>query len=173
MGPVSAAVEIDVPRSVAFAELCDLSRRPSFTDHFLSDLHLTRIDPVGVGAGARFRFETLPRHLWMDTTITEVEEPHRIVEHGRGGRANRIPSTTVWELLEGPGSLITVRVSFWTEPSNPVDRAIDVARDGLGLARARLARGAAPPPRPARGRSRRRRSRVAVAGGNPHATGIP
>src|SRR5262245_6593925 len=137
MGPVSAAVEIDVPRSVAFAELCDLSRRPSFTDHFISRLRLTRIDPVGLGAGARFRFETHPRRVWMDTTITEIEEPQQIVEHGRGGRGNRIPSTTVWELLEGPGSLVTVRVSFWTEPSNLVDRAID----SIGMASVWFGRG--------------------------------
>ncbi len=172
MGPVSAAVEIDVPRQVAFAELCDLSRRPSFTDHFISDLHLTRIDPVGLGAGARFRFHTPPRHLWMDTTITEVSEPQRIVEHGRGGRVNRIPSTTVWELLEGPGSLITVRVSFWTEPSNPLDRAID----SVGMASVWLGRGW----REAMSRLRdnlesgaAETGPVAIAGGNPHATGIP
>jgi uncharacterized protein YndB with AHSA1/START domain len=172
MGPVSAAVEIDVPRSVAFAELCDLSRRPSFTDHFISELRLTRIDPVGVGAGARFRFETAPRHLWMDSTITEVEEPQRIVEHGRGGRTNRIPSTTVWELLEGPGPLITARVSFWTEPPSHVDRAID----SLGLASVWLERGW----REAMNRLRDNleagagaAGAIAVAGGNPHATGIP
>ncbi len=92
---------------------------------------------LGIGAGARFRFQTFPRHLWMDTVITEVEEPQRIVEHGHGGRANRIPSTTVWELLEGPGSLITVRVSFWTEPSNHIDRAIDA----VGMASVGLQRG--------------------------------
>ncbi|HEY7257090.1 MAG TPA: SRPBCC family protein [Solirubrobacterales bacterium] len=172
MGPVGAAVEIDVPRSVAFAELCDLSRRPSFTDHFISDLRLTRIDPVGAGAGARFRFETFPRHLWMDTTITEIEEPQRIVEHGSGGRANRIPSTTVWELLEGPGSLITARVSFWTAPSSHLDRAID----SLGMASFWLGRGW----REAMSRLRDNLEAgtgaaepVSVAGGNPYATGVP
>jgi uncharacterized protein YndB with AHSA1/START domain len=174
MGPVSASVEIDVPRPLAFAELCDLSRRPSFTDHFISDLRLTRIDPVGVGAGARFRFETPPRHLWMDTVITEVEEPQRIVEHGHGGRTNRIPSTTVWELLEGPGSLLTARVSFWTEPASHVDRAID----SIGMASVWLERGW----REAMHRLRDNLEAeaggaapagIAVAGGNPHATGIP
>ncbi len=38
----------------------------------------------------------------MDTTIVEADGPHRLVEHGRGGRSNRIPSTTLWELTEGP-----------------------------------------------------------------------
>src|SRR3954449_10387560 len=111
MGPVSAEVEIDVTRERAFEAIADLALRPAFTDHFLSDFHLTRIASTGVGAGARFRFAVWPRTVWMDTTIAEVEEPQRIVEHGRGGRVNRIPSTTVWELTGGPGSLTRVRVS--------------------------------------------------------------
>jgi hypothetical protein len=172
MGPVSAAIEIDVPRERAFAELIDLGRRPSFTDHFISDLRLTRIDPSGLGAGARFRFDVLPRKLWMDSTITEVEEPQRIVEHGRGGRGNRIPSTTAWELLEGPGSLITVRVSFWTEPSHPVDRAVDA----LGAASLWQERGWREALRRLRDQLESEKAEgapVGVAGGNPHATGIP
>lgn len=172
MGPVSASVEIDVPRQRAFAELVDLARRPSFTDHFVSDFRLTRIEPSGLGAGARFRFDLPLRDVWMDTTIVEIEEPSRIVERGRGGRVNRIPSTTVWELLEGPGSLVTVRVSFWTEPANHADRAIEKLtggsfwqerawREALRRLRDRLESGAAAEaPR-------------AVAGGNAHATGIP
>ena len=51
MGPVSAEIEIDVPRERVFAALADLAARPSFTDHFLTGFHLTRIDPAGVGAG--------------------------------------------------------------------------------------------------------------------------
>ncbi len=55
MGPVSAEIEIDVPRERVFAAIADLARRPSFTDHFLDGFHLTRIESSGVGAGARFR----------------------------------------------------------------------------------------------------------------------
>jgi uncharacterized protein YndB with AHSA1/START domain len=125
MGPVSAEVEIDVPRERVFAALGDLARRPSFTDHFLADFHLTRIESSGIGAGARFRLELPPRSAWMDTAIVELDELHRIVERGRGGRANRTPSTTVWELLGDAGSLTKVRVSHWTEPSNRLDRALE------------------------------------------------
>ena len=125
MGPVSAEIEIDVPRRRAFEEIADLALRPSFTDHFLSDFHLTRIESRGAGAGARFRFAVRPRRVWMDTAIAELDQPHRIVEQGRGGRANRIPSTTLWELTEGPGSLTTVRVSYWTEPG-ALDRGLEL-----------------------------------------------
>ena len=43
MGPVSAEVEIDVPRQRAFDAIADLALRPAFTDRFVSDFHLTRI----------------------------------------------------------------------------------------------------------------------------------
>lgn len=172
MGPVSAEIEVDSPRQRAFGVLTDLSLRPAFTDHFVADYHLTRIEPSGVGAGARFRFTCGPRDVWTDTTIVETDAPHVIRERGRGGRGNRIPSNTVWELTEGPGSLTTVRVSYWTEPRNPVDRALELLtassvvyergwRRALRRFRDQLESdelGAHP---------------VAIAGGNRHATGIP
>jgi uncharacterized protein YndB with AHSA1/START domain len=172
MGPVSAEIEIDVPRERVFETIADLARRPSFTDHFLSDFHLTRIESSGIGAGARFCVASPLRKVWMDTAIVELEPPHKLTERGRGGRSNRIPTTTVWELTEGTGSLTRVRVSQWTEPSNPLDRALEVLaansasaqrgwRTALRRLRDQLESGeAAPAP-------------VAVAGGNSHATGIP
>lgn len=172
MGPVSAEIEVDASRERVFEAISDLARRPSFTDHFLGGFHLTRIDSRGLGAGARFRFESPLRSVWMDTTIVELEAPHKLVERGWGGRTNRIPTTIVWELVEGTGSLTKVTVAHWTEPANPVDRALEIAagnslsaQRGWNEALRRLREqlesdGAAPDP-------------LAVAGGNPHATGIP
>ena len=172
MGPVSAEIEVDAPREHVFAMLADLALRLSFTDHFLTGFHLTRIESSGIGAGARFRVASRLRPVWMDTAIVALERPHKIVEKGRGGRANRIPATTVWELTEGGGSLTRVRVSHWTEPSNPLDRALETLsgssgsvergwREALRRLRDLLESGdAAPAP-------------VGVAGGNAHATGIP
>lgn len=126
MGLAGAEIEIDAPREEVFAAIADLARRPSFTDHFLTDFHLTRLESRGVGAGARFRVALPPRSIWMDTAITELEVPHMLVERGRGGRLNRIPVTVAWELTEGTGSLTRVGVSHWTEPANPVDRAVEL-----------------------------------------------
>jgi len=172
MGPVSAEIEIDAPRERAFATIGDLAKRPSFTDHFIADFHLTRIESRGIGAGARFRVALPLRSVWMDTVIAELEQPHKIVERGHGGRSNRIPVTTVWELLEGSGSLIRVRVSHWTEPSSPLDKALESVtgaalwqQRGWGEALRRL-RDQLESEAPS-GQS------IAVAGGNPHATGIP
>src|SRR3954466_3097184 len=101
MGPVSCEIEIDAPREQVYAALLDLSLRPSFSDNFQADFHLTRIDPLGVGAGARFCVIGPLRKIWMDTTIVSTEEPFRIVEEGEAGRGNRIRNHTVWELTEG------------------------------------------------------------------------
>ncbi len=172
MGPVSAEIEIDVPRQRAFEAISDLSLRPAFTDHFLTDFHLTRIEPTGVGAGARFRFAVWPRRVWMDTTIAGLDGPYRLIEHGRGGRANRIASTTLWELTEGPGALTKVRVSYWTEPTNPVDRGLEVL-SGASIPYERRWREALRRLREQLESGRLDRRPLAVAGGNPHATGIP
>jgi uncharacterized protein YndB with AHSA1/START domain len=171
MGPIRAETEIDVPRERVFETIGDLALRPAFTDHFLSGFHLTRIEPAGVGAGARFRVEAPLRSIWMDTAIVELEEPHRVVERGQGGRVNRIPTHTVWELTEGPGSLTAVRMSHWTEPSR-FDRGLELLsaasvwqerswREALRRLRDGLESGAW------------EAERVAVAGGNRYATGIP
>jgi hypothetical protein len=126
MGPVSAEIEIDVSRETAFDFISDLSNRSTFTDHFISDFRLLRVESTGVGAGARFRFYAPPQAIWMDSTIVELQRPHRISERGKGGRWNRIPAGTEWELTIGAGSLTGVRVTHWTEPGNPIDRAKEV-----------------------------------------------
>lgn len=172
MGPIRAEVEIDAPRERIFELIDDLSLRPSFTDHFLTDFHLTRIDARGVGAGARFRIKAPLRAVWMDTTIVEQEPEAKIVEAGSGGRANRIRTHTVWELTGGTGALTAVTVSHWTEPANPLDRALEVFSAGSfwqerGWREAlRRLRETIESDLPAG-------ERIAVAGGNRYATGIP
>ena len=134
MRPVSATTSIDAPRERVFELLCDLSVRPAFTDHFLSGFRLSRVEPSGVGAGARFQLHESCD--WMDTVIVEADPPHLLREHGHGGRVNRIPVSTVWELAEGPGpGSCEVTVTFWTEPANPVDRVRELVGASRWFAR--------------------------------------
>ena len=156
-----------LPRERVFGLICDLSIRPAFTDHMFKDLRLERVDPVGVGAGARFRIGD--DGAWLDTVIEEVESPHTVREHGHGGRVNRLPVFTVWELAEGPGpDGCEVTVSFWAEPRKLVRPAPQPARAQRPPA-AWLGAGAAA----AQGARRERRAAAAGRGGGRRpATGL-
>jgi hypothetical protein len=121
MGPISVRRAIDAPRSDVFDLLCDLANRPAFTEHFLREFRLERLESAGVGASARMLIAK-PR-LWMETVIVEADRPYRIAESGKGGRLDRIPILTAWEVVEGPASATSVvTVRFATEPAHPVDR---------------------------------------------------
>ncbi|HTT93710.1 MAG TPA: SRPBCC domain-containing protein [Solirubrobacterales bacterium] len=172
MGPISAEIEIDASREAAFSLLSDLARRPAFTDHFLSGFRLTRIDARGEGAGARFRVEAPLRSPWEDTTIVSLEEPFKIEERGAGGRSNRIPTHTVWEIEPGRAGMTLVRLTHWTAPTEPVDKLVESLSFGAHFQRKGWSEAL-----------RRLRDileaegpggeRIAVAGGNRYATGIP
>jgi uncharacterized protein YndB with AHSA1/START domain len=120
LGPISVKTSIDASREPVYELLCDLAVRPAFTDHFVSDFRLQRLESSGIGAAARFRLAG--PGLWMETVISDVAPPHRILERGAGGRWDRIPITTSWELHEsGPGGC-EVTLRFMTEPRHPLDR---------------------------------------------------
>jgi hypothetical protein len=121
MGPIAVTKAIDAPRERIFDLICDLANRPGFTDHFLRDYRLERFESAGVGAAARMRIDK--PGLWMETVIMDTSRPYRIMERGKGGRLDRIPILTAWELVEGPGAATSeVTVRFATEPTSPVDR---------------------------------------------------
>ncbi|HKH23735.1 MAG TPA: hypothetical protein VKA88_08930, partial [Solirubrobacterales bacterium] len=65
---------------------------------------------------------------YMETVIAEVDRPYRIVEHGRGGRLDRLPIRIVWELEEGPTT--RVKLTFWTLPAGPFARFREIGREG-------------------------------------------
>ena len=137
MGPVSERIAIDAPRDAVFEILSDLSARPSFTDHFAEGFHLLRIDPVGKGAGARFK---LRETGWIDSIIEEVDRPHRLVERGMGGYLNRVPNVTEWLLSDYGAAGCEVQLTFWTEPKHATDKLRDARASerklGKGLRKA-------------------------------------
>jgi uncharacterized protein YndB with AHSA1/START domain len=130
------SIIVGAPREQVFDYLRDIANHPEFTDHYLVDWHLTRIDSVGLGAGARFRVKAPGnRFSWGDVTFIEVEAPHRIVEAGRTGKNNRIRTLGVYELAPGASGTTRVRFTLETEPVTLSDRLLE----GLG-ARAWLKR---------------------------------
>jgi hypothetical protein len=128
MGPVIAETTIDAPRERIFPLVADLAMRPSFCGHFQDEYRLQRVESRGVGAAARFHVGAPRFPIWMETVIEEVDAPHRVLERGRGARADRMAIGTAWELVEGAGTMTEVTVSFWTEP----DHALDRFREHLG-----------------------------------------
>jgi carbon monoxide dehydrogenase subunit G len=124
--PVSVSVRIGRPREEVFAYLADIANHSEFSDHYLKDWRLTRIDTVGRGAGARFRMDIpFQRFAWADMTFVVVEPPHRIVAVGRGGKFNRIKTTAIWTLDVAPGGGTEVEYMVETEPELPTDRLME------------------------------------------------
>ena len=123
--PVTSAITIDRPREEVFDYLADIANDAEFSDHYLKDWRLTRVDSVGKGAGARFRRDKrFDRFGWGDMTFIEVDRPYRIVAAGRGGKFNRNKTFTTWTLTPSGGSTI---VEFTTEiePKLPTDRIME------------------------------------------------
>ncbi len=126
MDPVTVSTVISAPREAIFEYLEDIANHPEFTDHFLRDWHLTRIDSVGRGAGVRFRIAApLSRFSWAEVTFAEVERPSRIVEVGRTGKNNRIRTLGIWQLDPGPAGATRVSFTVQTWPAKLSDRLLE------------------------------------------------
>src|SRR3954449_4382815 len=129
MDPVTASITIARPRAEVFAYLADIANHPEFSDHYLKEWRLTRMDSVGKGAGARYRIDApFQRFGWADMTFVEVDPPFKIVAAGNGGKFNRVRTYAEWTLHEtGHGT----RVDFMTEtePALRTDRFVEA----LGL----------------------------------------
>jgi uncharacterized protein YndB with AHSA1/START domain len=124
--PLTVSTVISAPREQVFAYLQDIANHAEFTDHYLVDWHLTREDSVGPGAGARFRVKAPGnRFSWADSTFSEVSAPHRIVEVGRTGKANRIRTLGVYELSAAPGGATRVQFTLQTETRVLSDRIME------------------------------------------------
>ncbi len=126
MDPVTVTTVISAPREQVFDYLEDIANHEEFCDHYLVDWHLTRIDSVGRGAGARFRVKAPgSRFSWADVTFVEVERPYKIVEAGRTGKYNRIRTLGVYELAPGPSDSTRVRFTLQTVPVTLSDRLME------------------------------------------------
>ena len=126
MEPFTVTTTIAKPREQVFEYLADIANHPEFSDHYLVDWHLTRIDTYGTGAGARFRIKApLNRFAWADVTFAEMQPPFKIVERGRGGKYNRIRMVGTYTLSPGPGDTTRVEYTLETVPSQLSDKLLD------------------------------------------------
>jgi uncharacterized protein YndB with AHSA1/START domain len=126
MDPVTANVLIDRPREEVFDYLADIANHQEFSDHYLKQWRLTRVDSVGRGAGARFKIDApLDRFGWGDMTFIEVQRPHKIVAAGRAGKFNRMKTWTTWTLTPS-GHATQVEVTTESVPALLTDRFMEL-----------------------------------------------
>jgi len=125
MDPITAHVVIDRPREEIFEYLADIANHPEFSDHFMKEWRLTRVESYGRGAGARFKLDApMDRFSWGDMTFIEVQPPYQIVAAGRGGKFNRNETWTTWTLTPS-GSSTRVEITTESAPKLPTDRFIE------------------------------------------------
>ena len=127
MNPVESRIVISAPREEVYAFISDMASRVAWMDHFLDDYRLTRVNPVGVGAGAAFVVDSPLFPQRAEYQIVEAEAPRRLRERGRIGRLGRTTGWTEWELVDNYGST-ELTVTVWTEPGIRWDGI----KEGLG-----------------------------------------
>lgn len=126
MRPVTVHTAISAPRERIFDFVADLSLRPAYCDHYLADYRLSRANPRGLGAAARFRLDAPLADEWAEIEIKVCDRPRRIVEEGRVGRLGRSRLVAVYDLSAEAGGLTRVELTTYSEPGTVVDRLKEI-----------------------------------------------
>ena len=115
MRPIEARIVISAPREEVFDFIADVAARPAWHDHYLKDFRLTRVNPIGAGAGAAFLIDAPLFPLRAEFQVVEMERPRRIVERGRIGRFGRTTGWAEWQFASEYGAT-EVDLTLWSEP---------------------------------------------------------
>jgi uncharacterized protein YndB with AHSA1/START domain len=130
MREVTVSTVISAPRQEVFDFVCDLAGRPAYTDHYIHDYRLARVNPVGQGAAARFRLRAPLAKEYAELEIKEVDRPRRIVEELRVGRRGRNRSLAVYEFIPQAGGVTRVELTTYSEPATIIDRVKEIGAAG-------------------------------------------
>jgi polyketide cyclase/dehydrase/lipid transport protein len=122
MREVTVSAIISAPREDVFDFVCDLAARPAFTDHFMEDYRLARVQPVGVGAAARFKLDAPLANEYAELTIVKADRPRQIVEEIRVGRRGRNRSVAVYDFTRESAQVTRVELTTFSEPATIIDR---------------------------------------------------
>ena len=129
MRPLEVSRVVDAPRERVFEYLLDVANHAEFSDHYLSDFRLGRVDSTGLGASASWRMDFPLARTWGDAAITEVDPPHLIVLEGRSGRIGRIATRAEYRLVPTDHGMTRVVYRFETRPRTGIDRV----KEALGM----------------------------------------
>jgi uncharacterized protein YndB with AHSA1/START domain len=121
MRQVTVSAHISAPREEVFDFLADLAGRPAWTDHYLEDYRLARVNPYGKGAAARFLLRAPLAKEYAELEITECDRPRRIVEELKVGRLGRSRSLAVYEITAETGGLTHVELTTYSEPASAME----------------------------------------------------
>jgi uncharacterized protein YndB with AHSA1/START domain len=122
MRPVEASCVIDAPRERVFDYLSDIANHVEFTDHFVTEFRLERLESRGVGAAARFKLRYGLAWIWCEAVLTHLERPYRVVAEGRGGRLGRIALKTEYRLVPHDRGMTRVELTFASTPAGTAER---------------------------------------------------
>jgi uncharacterized protein YndB with AHSA1/START domain len=120
---------VDVPRERVFRYLSDIANHSEFSDHYLHDFRLERLDSSGVGASASYRLDFPFGRQWGDTVISVLEAPYRVVLEGRAGRIGRVRTRAEYRLTSVDHDMTRVEYTFELASGAASDRL----KEALGL----------------------------------------
>jgi uncharacterized protein YndB with AHSA1/START domain len=116
MRPFTCSVTIDAPRERVFEYLEDIANHVEFSDHYLKDFRLERIESRGVGAAARFRIG-FGRSLWGELEIAQLDRPYRIALEGEAGRLGRVKVHAAYTLTPFANDMTRLEYELSTTPA--------------------------------------------------------
>ena len=118
MRQVTVHTTISAPREQVFDFVADLAGRPAYTDHYMRDYRLARVNPYGKGAAARFLLKALFVNERVEIQLTEADRPHRIVEEARVGRRGRSRGLAVYEFIDLGADTTRVELTTFSEAAS-------------------------------------------------------
>jgi uncharacterized protein YndB with AHSA1/START domain len=130
MREVTVQTVISAPRDEVFDFVSDLAGRPAWTDHYMHDYRLARINTVGEGAAARFRLRLPFAREYAELSVTEFDRPRRIVEQLAVGRRGRNRSLAIFDFTQEAPGVTRVELTTYGEPATFIDRIKEIGAAG-------------------------------------------
>ena len=130
MRQVTVTTVISAEREQVFDFVSDLAGRPAYTDHYMRDYRLARVNPIGPGAAARFQLRGPLAKEYAELTVREVDRPREIVEEIRFGRRGRNRAVAVYDFWPEGGRVTRVELTTYGEPATIVDRIRQIGTAG-------------------------------------------
>lgn len=122
---IRESIVIDAPRDRVFDYLADIANHAAFSDHYLKEFRLGRLDSYGEGASARFLIKAPLRRTWGESQIVEMVRPQLVREEGRTGRIGRNLAHSAYAIKVASSGMTEVELEIVTEPGTKLDGILE------------------------------------------------